>query len=189
MGRKSNGNSYNELSKCATASDAFSLNEIFACDAFSPKDILASDNDLPYIEIMRSTPALEFKVPSNFTEAAAMASVKTQERELSARSAALGRSHEDLKPRNIFASPLMFQSDTTGSSKEQVTTSPTSKISESDGSFSNVGLELEGELSVQLLSLSICPEHNTSADSFSSAPESKFNKGAMDFLFLLEKNL
>ena len=49
--------------------------------------------------------------------------------------------------------------------------------------------ELEGKLSVQMLSLSICPDQNAFSDLFSSAPDSKYNKGDITFLELVGKTL
>ena len=49
--------------------------------------------------------------------------------------------------------------------------------------------ELEGKLSVQMLSLSICPDQNSFSDLFSSAPDSKYNEGDITFLELVGKTL
>ena len=52
--------------------------------------------------------------------------------------------------------------------------------------MSHVGPTIEGELTVQLLSLTLDNEQNKSCDSFSSEPETLYNKGAVDFMLLVE---
>ena len=52
--------------------------------------------------------------------------------------------------------------------------------------MSHVGPTIEGELTVNLLSLTLDNEQNKSCDSFSSEPDPLYNKGAVDLMLLVE---
>ena len=55
--------------------------------------------------------------------------------------------------------------------------------------WSHVGSQLEGELSVRVLSLTVDENKSSAEDSFSSEPDSGYNKGALKFLDLVEATL
>ena len=88
-------------------------------------------------------------------------------------------------PRNIFGvNDLSFKSDSSGDLPTTPTHSLVSSSSEIEHSY--VGEDVEGHLSCNVLALTIDTELVASDDSFSSCPDSKHNKGALDFIKLVE---
>ena len=77
----------------------------------------------------------------------------------------------------------------TGSACNFNACTPASSVSATLNPMSNVGLDKEGSLSVQLRGLTVCDDHCLSAraDSFSSSPDTVMNKGAIAFLELVEQ--
>ena len=138
-------------------------------------------------EFLRSTPAM----PTTFAEAALLASKKLNERqELSlSKSPLLTSKKPPLEPRNIFGSGDS-RAQSFGSCSSQENTDMSSLSLESDCCSPSLKAHGVGDgLSSQFLSLTIDPDKNESDDSFSSQADSKHNKGAIEFIELVEAAL
>ena len=136
------------------------------------------------LEVLRSTPVPSTAMPKTFAEAALLASQKTQDRCLLSAAADTPNVYEndnELHPKQLDYQLVSLSSTTSEGSRPSL---------DSCSSLENALVPLptveEGEVSVQLLSLSISspvPSHNAS---FCSDPESQYNKGAIEFLHLVE---
>ena len=144
------------------------------------------NDGLPSLEVVRMTPRLALKTPSTFAEAARNASLRMKERELSALTNLSKPTPTGLIPRKIF-SPAA-NTDSTGSSFDHGL-SPCSTIPPTLSPMSPLGNLAENEITGKLISLAIDDELSRSCDSFSSAPDTAWNKGAVAFIDLLEDYL
>ena len=68
---------------------------------------------------------------------------------------------------------------------------PVSAVSQTISPKSNIGVTQEGGLNVKLLNLTVneVAVHEQVDDSFDSSPDSSFDKGALEFISLVEKAL
>ena len=152
------------------------------------------EDEFNFLEVLRNTPSnRRAKTPSTFAEASLLAKKRHEERN-SARLLAPTpkKTLQQLSPRNIFGAnldspvPSCWSLTATGSCDSSLAIS-SSESPESNGSiFSYIGKSPEGDLSRRLLSLTI-ERRSESDDSFSSRPDTLHNKGALDFLKLLEE--
>ena len=93
-------------------------------------------------------------------------------------------------PTAVFSGP--FQSVHSDSSNSSIcnyaATTPVTPASHTLSPMVSLEKEQEGMLSIKMLDLNVTDDHKTSLnDSFGSCPNSSFNKGALDFLSLVEK--
>ena len=87
---------------------------------------------------------------------------------------------------------LSIQTDNSnGSPCNLNATTPVSTVSQTLSPMSNIGALQEGGPSVTLLNLTVneVPVHEQVEDSFDSSPDSSFDKGALEFISLVEKAL
>ena len=151
-------------------------------------DVLEEFSDL---EQLRNTPGLNLKTPTTFAEAASMAKERMKMRELSL----VSGTQVSCRPQETQARKILDYNwesavtDSTLSPTKSYNYSMVSVISPTVSSMSNVGSQIEGDVSKQLLSLTIGDGPNATSDSFSSAPEISFNKGASAFMELIEQTL
>ena len=185
MGRKSKGNTHNEsknLEKWLTMDhflmkSPYKSSKISSCVPVMP---------LKPVEILRSTPVPTSAMPKTFAEAALLASQKTQDRCL-LRSADAGTPgtpslyDNELRPKNLDYQLVSFCSTASEGSRPS-----SGSCSSSEGSLVPLPAIEEGDVSVQLLALTIGSPAPPQNDSFCSDPGSQFNRGAMDFLQLVE---
>ena len=141
------------------------------------------DCGLPALEIVRSSPKLCLKTPTTFAEEARHASLRMKEREMSNATSFSRPTTSSLVPRKIF-SPVA-QTDSSGS-YNGLGLSPCSTIPPTLSPMSPLGNPVETEVTGQLLSLTINDELSRTSDSFSSSPDTAWNKGAIAFIDLLE---
>ena len=144
-------------------------------------------DDFLDFEVLRSN--LVMKTRTTFAEAAAMASIRAKERLLSSnqRQKAVSNISSPIKPFLIPNGSSIVNSDSTTSPQRSCNVSDLTEISDTESTCSHIGIELEGELAVRMLSLTLDRGLNVSADSFSSDSGNKFNKGAVEFMALVEK--
>ena len=160
MGRSSKGNSCNE------SKNLYKLYKDWSLDNWLQQEKLRND-----------------PLPTTFAEASLLAKKKRKMRESSLLTTSI------LVPQASFLSPQPL--DTSCASPEipapalsDVSCSPTSP---SMLPMTPIEPVQEGDLSVSLMQLQLAPTSNISYDSFSSEPDSQFNKGATAFLELLER--
>ena len=171
MGRRSKGNSDNEL------------HYVRKLKSFPP----ASKKSDP-IEVFRSTPSLQTHTPKSFADAAILSRKRTKERELSwlptpivsglshlsaARILKLGDDSSSLSEISSLGSMVNIASDTMSPVVSPIQTP--------------VDPAVQGDLSKSMMALSLDGIKQISEDSFDSSPDSNFNKGASDFLRLVEQ--
>ena len=137
----------------------------------------AENDRVPSVEIVRSTPAPPTSFSKTFAEAVLMASIKTQERMLVTR-------HFEKTPLQLDTHLDHLSSASSVDSNDADLLSLPSPVT--GQVMTPLPADKEGEVSIQLMSLNIERSPASSEDSFSSNSASSYNKGAQEFMKLVE---